>query len=179
MFCVPPVLLSSFLRILCTRYILFKLSKFPVSCMFLQSEYRLYLVLYSLLNPPLELCLNSALTHLHPCILFLHYLTQVSEDLRSQVLHPVTLAHNPLTNPTKNYAYVRSCSGSRVPEDPTRGLIPHPAPVPFGTSLASSNFRFHCSTFQVFSVPSSIVTPVSCPLHILCSTCTTSKLVQD
>src|SRR6266481_2392424 len=79
----------------------------------------------------------------------------------------------------KNYTSAHSCSGSRVPEDPTRGLIPHPAPVPFGTSLASSNFRFHCSTFQVFSVPSSIVTPVSCPFHVPCSTCTPVFIPSD
>src|SRR6266481_554481 len=95
------------------------------------------------------------------------------------MLCPVTLAHNPLTNPTKNCTSARSCSGSRVPEDPTQGLIPHPAPVLFRTSLASSNLQFHCSTFQVFSIPSSIVTPVSCPLHVPCSTCTTFFIPLD
>src|SRR6266481_3158333 len=100
-------------------------------------------------------------------------------DDADKVLRPVTLVHNLLTNPTKNYAYARSCSGSRVPEDLTRGLIPHPAPVPFGTSLASSNLQFHCSMFQVFSVPSSIVTPVSCTLHVPCSTRTTFFIPSD
>src|SRR6266481_2032089 len=79
----------------------------------------------------------------------------------------------------KNYTSVHSCSGSQVPKDPTRGLIPHPAPVPIGTSLASSNFRFHCSTFQVFSIPSSIVTPVTCPLHVPFSTHTTVFIPSD
>src|SRR6266481_2404862 len=95
------------------------------------------------------------------------------------VLCPITLAHNLLTNPVKNCTSVHSHSRSQVSEDPTRGLIPHPAPVPFGTSLASSNFQFHCSTIQVFSVPSSIVTPVSCPLHVPCSTCTTVFIPSD
>src|SRR6266481_5258113 len=110
-------------------------------------------------------------------VLFLR--VQTADAHRVILLRPVTLAHNLLTNPMKNYAYARSCSGSRVPEDLTRGLIPHPAPVPFGTSLTSRNFRFHCSPFQVFSVPSSIVTPVSCPLHVLCSTHTTFFVPSD
>src|SRR6266481_6064615 len=95
------------------------------------------------------------------------------------LLRPITLAHNLLTNPVKNCTSAHSCSGSRVPEDPTQGLIPQPAPVLFGTSLTSSNFRFHCSMFQVFSVPSSIVTPVSCPLHVPCSTHTTIFVPSD
>src|SRR6266481_3664180 len=95
------------------------------------------------------------------------------------MLCPVTLAHNPLTNPTKNCASARLCSGSRVPEDPTQGLIPHPAPIPFGTSLASSILQFHCSTLQVFSVPSSILTPESCTLHVPCSTHTAPFIPSD
>src|SRR6266481_2959969 len=34
---------------------------------------------------PSELCLNSALAYLHPCILFLYYPTRVPKDPRSRV----------------------------------------------------------------------------------------------
>src|SRR6266481_9043246 len=53
----PVFVLSDPLHVICSTQTI----KFPVSCMFPQSEYQLCLVLYSLLDPPLELCLNSAL----------------------------------------------------------------------------------------------------------------------
>src|SRR6266481_6463501 len=54
-------------------------------------------------------------------------------------------------------------------EDLTQGLICFPAPVPLRTSLSPSDSQFLLFSVSYLSIPSLVVTPVSCILGLLCS----------
>src|SRR6266481_5331368 len=58
---------------------------------------------------------------------------------------------------------------TREPKDLTQGLNRLPAPVPLQTSLSPSDFHFLLFSISYPSIPSLVVTPVSCILGLLCS----------